>query len=94
MIIRASAGNWAGKEMSGESEDAAFDRVMDLVGKDGKFQRFYNQFYNVALVAFASMSFMNCVLVLNEPEHTCRVPGIEKFNVTDSQQWYSLTIPQ
>lgn len=79
--------------MSGENEDGEFDRVMDLVGKDGKFQRVYNHFYNVALVCFASMSFMNCVLVLNEPDHTCIVPGRENYNLTISE-WRNLTIPK
>jgi len=78
--------------MSEEQEDVAFDKIMELVGKDGKFQRVFNHYYNVFLVCFASMSFMNCVLVLNEPEHTCHNPGRENFNLT-IDQWHDLTIP-
>ncbi|KAJ6641583.1 Carcinine transporter [Pseudolycoriella hygida] len=73
-------------------DDTGFDRVMELVGENGKFQRVYNHFYNVALVCFASMSYMNCVLVLNEPDHTCHVPGRENYNLTINE-WYNLTIP-
>lgn len=78
--------------MSEDHEDAAFDKIMELVGNDGKFQRVFNNFYNVALVAFASMSFMNIVMVLNEPEHTCHVPGREDFNMT-IHEWIKLTVP-
>lgn len=78
--------------MPEQHEDEAFDKIMELVGNDGKFQRVFNHFYNVALVCFASMSYMNSVMVLNEPEHTCHVPGIEKFNVT-TDVWFNVTIP-
>jgi hypothetical protein len=77
--------------MSGQ-EDRAFDKIMELVGNDGKFQRVFNHFYNVGLVCFASMAFMNIILVLNEPDHKCRVPGREKFNVT-LDEWRNLTLP-
>ena len=75
-----------------EHEDAAFDKIMELVGNDGKFQKIFNYFFNIALVCFASMSFMNIILVLNEPEHTCRNPGREKYNMT-IDEWRNLTIP-
>jgi MFS transporter, OCT family, solute carrier family 22 (organic cation transporter), member 4/5 len=79
--------------MSENHEDAAFDKIMELVGNDGKFQRVFNNFYNVALVCFASMSFMNIVMVLNEPDHTCRVPGRENYNLS-VDAWLELTIPK
>jgi OCT family organic cation transporter-like MFS transporter 4/5 len=78
--------------MAEDHEDAAFDKIMELVGNDGKFQRVFNHFYNVALVCFASMSFMNIVMVLNEPEHTCHVPGRENFSLS-ADEWLNLTIP-
>ena len=78
--------------MSEDGENAAFDKIMELVGNDGKFQRIFNNFYNVALVSFASMSFMNIVMVLNEPDHTCRVPGHEKYNLSVNE-WMDLMIP-
>lgn len=78
--------------MSEEHEDIAFDKIMELVGNDGKFQRVFNHFYNVALVCFASMSFMNIVMVLNEPDHTCRVPGRENYSLS-VDEWIDLTIP-
>lgn len=78
--------------MAENQEDAAFDKIMELVGNDGKFQRVFNHFYNVALVCFASMSFMNIVMVLNEPEHTCHVPGRENLSL-GIEQWKNLTLP-
>lgn len=75
-----------------DHEDAAFDKIMELVGNDGKFQKIFNYFFNIALVCFASMSFMNIIMVLNEPEHTCLVPGREAYNLTVIE-WRNLTIP-
>ncbi|CAO1419238.1 unnamed protein product [Diamesa serratosioi] len=75
-----------------EVEDVAFDRIMELVGNDGKFQKVFNHFFNVGLVMFASMAYMNIVMVLNEPEHTCHVPGRSNFNVT-TDLWRNLTLP-
>lgn len=73
-------------------EDEAFDNIMKLVGNDGKFQKVFNHFYNVGLVCFASMAYMNIVMVLNEPDHTCHVPGRENYNLT-SDEWKNLTLP-
>lgn len=75
-----------------DQEDAAFDKIMELVGNDGKFQKIFNYFFNVALVCFASMSFMNIIMILNEPEHTCSVPGRENFSM-EADAWRNLTIP-
>lgn len=75
-----------------EHEDAAFDKIMELVGNDGKFQKIFNYFFNIALVCFASMSFMNIILVLNEPDHTCRIPASDKYNMT-RDEFRNLTIP-
>lgn len=75
-----------------EVEDIAFDRIMELVGNDGKFQKVFNHFFNVGLVMFASMAYMNIVMVLNEPQHTCHVPGRSNFNVS-TDVWNNLTLP-
>jgi MFS transporter, OCT family, solute carrier family 22 (organic cation transporter), member 4/5 len=75
-----------------EKEDLAFDKIMEVVGNDGKFQKIFNHFYNVGLVCFASMAYMNIVMVLNEPEHNCHVPGRENFSMP-IDEWRNLTIP-
>lgn len=75
-----------------DQEDLAFDKIMEIVGNDGKFQKVFNHFYNVGLVCFASMAFMNIVMVLNEPGHNCRVPGRENFSLSASE-WQNLTLP-
>lgn len=76
-----------------DQEDLAFDKIMELVGNDGKFQKVFNHFYNVGLVCFASMAFMNIVMVLNEPDHKCRVPGRENYGLSD-EAWLNLTLPK
>jgi MFS transporter, OCT family, solute carrier family 22 (organic cation transporter), member 4/5 len=75
-----------------DQEDEAFDKIMEIVGNDGKFQKIFNYFYNVVLVCFASMAYMNIVMVLNEPDHVCKVPGRENFSLT-VEQWKNLTLP-
>lgn len=75
-----------------EKEDIAFDKIMELVGNNGKFQKVFNHFYNVGLVCFASMAYMNIVLVLNEPDHTCFVPGRQNYNLS-IEEWKNLTLP-
>lgn len=78
--------------MEDDHEDIAFDRIMEIVGNDGKFQKVFNHFYNVGLVCFASMAFMNIVMVLNEPDHNCRVPGRENYSLS-LDEWRNLTLP-
>lgn len=73
-------------------ENLAFDKIMEIVGSDGKFQRVFNHIYNVGLVCFACMAYMNIVLILNEPDHACHVPGRENFNVSDDE-WRRLVLP-
>lgn len=75
-----------------DQEDLAFDKIMLIVGNDGKFQKVFNHFYNVGLVCFASMAFMNIVMVLNEPDHNCHVPGRENFAIS-VESWKNLTLP-
>lgn len=75
-----------------DQEDLAFDKIMEIVGNNGKFQKVFNHFYNVGLVCFASMAFMNIVMVLNEPDHQCRVPGRENYSLT-IDEWKNLTLP-
>lgn len=75
------------------AQDAAFDKIMELVGTDGPFQFRFNMIYNAAMVIFGGMSFMNIILALNVPDHWCYVPGREHTNYT-LHQWKHLTIPR
>ena len=74
-------------------ENDAYDKVMQLVGDDGPFQRRFNYIFNIGLVVFASMIYYNIILALNVPEHWCHVPGIEKTNFT-LNEWKSMTLPR
>lgn len=75
-----------------DQEDIAFDKIMELVGNDGKFQKIFNHVYNVGLVCVASMALMNIIMVLNEPEHNCKVPGREMHGL-GLDEWRQLTLP-
>lgn len=75
------------------AQDAAFDKIMEMVGNDGRFQHRFNYIYNAAMVVFGGMSFMNIILALNVPNHWCHVPGREHTNYT-LEQWKHLTLPR
>lgn len=75
-----------------ESEAEIFDRIMELVGNDGKFQKRFNLLFNCIICMFVSMSFMNIILVLNEPEHWCHVPGRELTNYS-IEEWRDQVLP-
>lgn len=75
------------------AQDAAFDKIMEMVGNDGPFQQRFNYIFNAAMVIFGGMSFMNIILALNVPDHWCHVPGREHTNYT-LEQWKHLTLPR
>jgi len=74
-------------------ESLVFDRIMETVGNDGKFQRRFNFIFNFMVCIMVSMAFMNIMLVLNEPEHWCHVPGRDNFTDFSDEQWRSLVLP-
>ncbi|XP_063704985.1 carcinine transporter-like [Culicoides brevitarsis] len=76
----------------GESEAEIFDRIMELVGNDGKFQNRFNFLFNFFVCLFVSMSYMNIVMVLNEPDHWCHVPGRELTNYS-IEEWRERVLP-
>ncbi|XP_055614670.1 solute carrier family 22 member 4-like [Uranotaenia lowii] len=79
---------------SGQDTDVAFDRIMEMVGDAGPFQRRYNLIFNTIGVVFYSMNMVNVMLVLAVPEHHCLVPGKELYSIIDSERWYNLTLPK
>jgi len=76
-----------------EAHDAVFDNIMRLVGDEGKFQKSFNYIFNVGLVLFASMTYMNIILTLNNPDHWCNVPGRELTNFS-IDKWRDITLPR
>lgn len=79
--------------MAESAQDAVFDKILALVGDDGKFQKRFNYIFNVALSMFSSMVYMNMILALSVPTHWCHVPGRENTNST-LDEWRSLTLPR
>lgn len=74
-------------------QNEAFDKIMEMVGNKGIFQRRFNYIYNAGMVIFGGMSFMNIILALSVPDHWCHVPGREHTNYT-LEQWKHLTLPR
>jgi OCT family organic cation transporter-like MFS transporter 4/5 len=73
-------------------DDQAFDKLLEIVGSDGKFQLVFNRVFNVGLVTCAAMAYMNFILTMTPPDHNCHVPGRENFSVS-VEEWKNLTLP-
>ncbi|KFB35810.1 AGAP004107-PA-like protein [Anopheles sinensis] len=76
------------------SDDENFDKFLVQVGDDGKFQNRFNLLFNLGAICFTSMTYMSIILALNKPPHNCHVPGMERYNITDLDQWRNLTLPR
>lgn len=77
-----------------ENKDGmAFDKIMEMVGNDGKFQERFTYIFNISLIIFASMIYYNIILALNVPDHWCHVPGRELTNYS-IDEWKLKTIPR
>lgn len=79
--------------MAESAQDAVFDKILSLVGDDGRFQKRFNYIFNVALSMISSMVYMNIILALSIPNHWCHVPGRENMNAT-LDEWRTLTLPR
>lgn len=79
--------------MAESAQDAVFDKILALVGDDGKFQKRFNYIFNVGLSMCSSMVYMNIILALSIPSHWCHVPGIENTNST-LDEWRTITLPR
>jgi hypothetical protein len=77
-----------------DETDVAFEAVLEQVGNDGKFQKRFNYIFNVIAIVCASMSFTNLILAMNAPSHNCRVPGMERYNISDPILWRNITLPR
>lgn len=71
-----------------EHDDRAFDKIMEIVGNDGKFQRIFNHVYNVGLVCVACVAYMNIVMVIAFFIESNLV--IKKYS---ARSWMNQTIP-
>lgn len=76
-----------------KSHDEIFDKFIEMAGDDGPFQKRFNYIFNVGMVMFASLTYMNVILAMNVPDHWCTVPGREHTNYT-IDEWKNLTVPR
>lgn len=79
--------------MAENQEEVAFDKIMEMIGNDGKFQKRFTYIFNISLMIFASMIYYNIILALNVPNHWCHVPGREFTNFT-VDEWKHKTLPR
>ncbi|XP_025829051.1 solute carrier family 22 member 3 isoform X2 [Agrilus planipennis] len=78
----------------GQTENSiqSFDDLMELVGKNGTFQKRFNLIFNFALVVCISMANINIVIAMSVPDHWCKVPGQNLTNYT-KEEWRRVNIP-
>ncbi|XP_049951242.1 organic cation transporter 1-like isoform X2 [Schistocerca serialis cubense] len=69
------------------------EKLMEAAGTRGRFQRRFNWTFNLLVVIFAGMPYVNIVIALTVPDHWCHVPGREATNYTEDQ-WKALHIPR
>ncbi|RXG53382.1 Solute carrier family 22 member 7 [Armadillidium vulgare] len=85
-----------GGDEEGDSTDAknvsAFEKVLQNVGADEKYQKLLIIFYLIPLALINAMGGVNKTLLFTTPEHSCKVPGHLKQNVS-LNEWKNLTIP-
>jgi hypothetical protein len=69
-----------------------FDDILDIVGSQGKYQKFL--LYGFILPFSALMPFftLNTIFLLSEPDHWCHVMGREDTSLS-LEQWKNLTLP-
>lgn len=71
----------------------SFDRIMERVGNEGRFQLRYNITFNMGMAIFGSLIYYNIIMAMNAPDHWCHVPGRELTNLT-VDQWRALALPR
>lgn len=76
-----------------EGDDSAFDKVLHIVGENGKFQKQFHFIFNVGLVLCSGMGYMNTILSMTVPDHWCYVPRTDNTNYS-LEQWKNITIPR
>lgn len=78
-----------GKPTSKSVED--FDDILDVIGSQGKFQKFLLYAVVCPITAIQPFLTLNAIFMLFVPDHWCHVPG--RDNETSIEQWKILTIP-
>lgn len=80
-------------EIEENKNDMAFDKIMEMMGNDGLFQKRFTYIFNIGLMMMASMIYYNIILALSVPDHWCHVPGREATNFT-LDEWKLLSLPR
>ena len=75
------------------SQDADFEKIMELVGNEGRFQNRFNFLYNGLVVFIGAMLARSFIFSMTVPDHWCNVPGREFTNFT-IDEWKQFTLPR
>ncbi|ODM93566.1 Organic cation transporter 1 [Orchesella cincta] len=68
-----------------------FDDILDIIGSQGRFQKFLLYVVVCPITAIQPFLTLNAIFMLFTPEHWCHVPG--RDNYTDLETWKIRTIP-
>ena len=73
-------------------ETDPFDRVMQIVGYNGRFQKIFTLIFVMALTSIGALVYMNIILALNVPDHWCYIAGRENTSYS-IVEWRNITLP-
>lgn len=76
-----------------KGEDNSFDRILEIIGNDGPYQRRFNLVFGYLLLIAVYMPSLNIIMALAAPEHWCYIPGREGTNYT-LDEWKEMKIPK
>ncbi|CAG7696957.1 unnamed protein product [Allacma fusca] len=68
-----------------------FDEILDIVGAQGRYQKFLLYAVMCPIAALEPFLTLNTIFMLFEPEHWCQVPG--RLNETSLDAWKNSTLP-
>ncbi|XP_069973379.1 uncharacterized protein [Penaeus vannamei] len=79
------------KRASSDAPQSPFERVLDEVGGEGRYQILLLFAYLLPLSFYSPFGSSSLLLMMTTPDHSCRVPG--RPSHVSEEEWRNMTIP-
>ncbi|XP_047468283.1 solute carrier family 22 member 5-like [Penaeus chinensis] len=80
------------KSASSDTPQSPFERVLDEVGGEGRYQMLLLFAYLLPLSFYSPFGSSSLLLMMTTPDHSCSVPG-RPSDVVSEEEWRNMTIP-
>lgn len=80
------------KRVSSETPQSPFERVLDEVGGEGRYQILLLFAYLLPLSFYSPFGSSSLLLMMTTPDHSCSVPG-RPSDLIGEEEWRNMTIP-